>query len=109
MHPSWRAPVFGGSFESFTWPAFRVLPQRTRFAAILRFVVLGSMTTGDFPPSSRVTGVRCSAAAFATMRATTPFPVYVTDDKRTRKTMSIFLAIDCGYVPNRTHCDPTLA
>jgi len=66
----------------FTWPAFRVLPYRTRFAAILRFVVLGSITTGDFPPSSRVTGVRCSAAAFATMRATTPFPVYVTDGRQ---------------------------
>jgi hypothetical protein len=36
------------------------------------------MITGDFPPSSRVSGVRCSAAALATMRATIPFPVYVT-------------------------------
>jgi len=81
--------VHGSDFPCFraklTWPAFRVLPYRTRFAAILRFVVLGSMTTGDFPPSSRVTGVRCSAAAFAMMRATTAFPVYVTDDRQDRR------------------------
>jgi hypothetical protein len=67
-----------GGLRLPTWPAFTVLPQRIRFAAILRSVVFGSMITGDFPPSSRVSGVRCSAAAFATMRATVPFPVYVT-------------------------------
>jgi hypothetical protein len=71
------------SLSRLTWPAFTVLPYRTRFAAILRFVVLGSMATGDFPPSSRVTGVRYSAAAFAMIRATTPFPVYVTDGRQT--------------------------
>jgi hypothetical protein len=69
--------------RDLTWPAHRVLPQRIRFAAILRSVVLGSMITGDFPPSSRVRGVRCSAAALATIRATVPFPVYVTGFAKT--------------------------
>ena len=40
--------------------------------------MFGSMTTGDFPPSSSMSGVRCSAAAFATMLAMVPFPLYVT-------------------------------
>jgi hypothetical protein len=91
--PVMAGACYCGAFE-LTWPAFTVLPQRTRFAAILRFVVLGSMTTGDFPPSSRVTGVRCSAAAFATMRAITAFPVYMTDDKQRPQMMSI----GCRYV-----------
>ena len=72
-----RAPflVGVGGVRWLTCPAFVDLPQRIRLAAILRFVVLESITTGDFPPNSRVTGVRCSAAALATMRATVPFPV----------------------------------
>jgi len=45
--------------------------------------VFGSTIAGDFPPSSSVRGVRCSAAAFATMRATVPFPVYVTGRRKT--------------------------
>ena len=36
------------------------------------------MTTGDFPPSSSMSGMRCSAAAFAMMLAMVPFPLYVT-------------------------------
>ena len=48
--------------------------------------MFGSMITGDLPPSSRVSGVRCSAAAFATMRATVPFPVYVTGVVKKKKT-----------------------
>jgi len=40
--------------------------------------VFGSMTTGDFLPSLSMSGVRCSVAAFATMPAMVPFPLYVT-------------------------------
>lgn len=72
--------------------------------------MLGSMTTGDFPPNSRVMGVRCSAAAFATTRATVPFPVYVTgfakpqtNDERAK------LCSAEGPSPDGTHCDPISA
>lgn len=33
-----------------------------------------STTTGDFPPSSRRTGVRCFAALAITIRPTLPLP-----------------------------------
>jgi len=33
-----------------------------------------STTTGDFPPSSSTTGVRCFAAAAITIRPTRPLP-----------------------------------
>lgn len=35
-----------------------------------------STTTGDFPPSSRRTGVRCFAAAAITIRPTLPLPAH---------------------------------
>jgi len=37
-------------------------------------LIFESTTTGDFPPSSSTTGVRCLAAAAITMRATLPLP-----------------------------------
>jgi len=110
--PRGAAPSIGFSVEVLTWPAFRHLPQRTRFAAILRSVVLGSMTTGDFPPNSRVMGVRCSAAAFATTRATVPFPVYVTGfaKPRTNDEHAKLCPVE-GPSPDSdgTHCDPISA
>lgn len=40
--------------------------------------MLESITAGHFPPSSRVTGVRCFAAAAITMRATFALPEEIT-------------------------------
>jgi len=37
-------------------------------------LIFESTTTGDFPPSSSTTGVRCFEAAAITMRATRPLP-----------------------------------
>mmetsp|Transcript_16286 Transcript_16286/g.28854 ORF Transcript_16286/g.28854 Transcript_16286/m.28854 type:complete len:221 (-) Transcript_16286:190-852(-) len=58
------------------WPLLSSLVMRMRRAARSRFAVSSTMT-GLLPPSSRVTGVRCSAAAFITMRPTVPLPVYM--------------------------------
>jgi hypothetical protein len=58
----------------FTCPQFCDFPHRMRFAASAMSYA-GSTMTGDFPPSSRVSGVRCLAAAVATIRAMRPFPV----------------------------------
>ena len=41
------------------------------------------------------------------MRATTPFPVYVTDDKQIAN--DEYPTEHPTIDPNRTHCDPTLA
>mmetsp|Transcript_92012 Transcript_92012/g.297706 ORF Transcript_92012/g.297706 Transcript_92012/m.297706 type:complete len:217 (+) Transcript_92012:831-1481(+) len=57
------------------WPAFMNLPAKMRFTAT-GMLAPGRMTVGDFPPSSRVHGVRFSAAARATTLATAPLPVY---------------------------------
>lgn len=45
-----------------------------RFAAVSMFV-FSSTITGHFPPSSSVTGVKFSAAAFATILPTETLPV----------------------------------
>jgi len=37
-------------------------------------LIFESTMTGDFPPSSKITGVRCFAAAVITMRPTLPLP-----------------------------------
>lgn len=57
-----------------TCPAFVVFPYRIRFAASFRSVC-ASRITGDLPPSSSDTGVRCFAAAPAIMRPMRPLPV----------------------------------
>mmetsp|Transcript_6826 Transcript_6826/g.16962 ORF Transcript_6826/g.16962 Transcript_6826/m.16962 type:complete len:223 (-) Transcript_6826:302-970(-) len=56
-------------------PQLKNLPARIRRAATGIFAP-GSTMVGDLPPSSSVMGVKCSAAALATARATTPLPVY---------------------------------
>lgn len=40
-------------------------------------MTLESTTTGHFPPSSKVTGVRCFAAAAITMRPTLGLPAQI--------------------------------
>ena len=69
--PSWTSNRLAAMH---TWPELRNLPQAIFFAASSRFAVRSTMT-GDFPPSSSVTGVRCSAAAFMTTRPTAGLPV----------------------------------
>ena len=56
------------------WPALTHLPQTMRAAASSTSASAATIT-GDFPPSSRVTGVRCSAAAAMTARPTAGLPV----------------------------------
>ena len=55
-------------------PALRNLPQAMR-AAASSTSASGARITGDLPPSSRVTGVRCSAAAAMTLFPTAGLPV----------------------------------
>eukprot|EP01139_Manchomonas_bermudensis_P000343 Amastigsp_a339_181.p3 type:complete len:130 gc:universal Amastigsp_a339_181:723-1112(+) len=57
------------------WPALMNLPQSTRRAATVRSESSATIT-GDLPPSSSVTGVRCFAAAAMMMRPTAVEPVY---------------------------------
>ncbi|ALJ72234.1 hypothetical protein TR70_2723 [Burkholderia pseudomallei] len=56
------------------WPAFSVLPVMTASTAASKRA-RGPTITGDLPPSSSVTGVRCSAAARITCRPTFVEPV----------------------------------
>ena len=55
-------------------PALVNFPHTMRRATVARSVP-SSTNTGDFPPSSSTVGVRCSAAARATIRPTAPLPV----------------------------------
>ena len=57
-----------------TWPALKPLDAMMRDAATSRLASAATIT-GDLPPSSSVTGVRCSAAAFMTSDPTAPLPV----------------------------------
>ncbi len=59
---------------------------------------LQSITTGHFPPSSRVPGVRCLAAAAATMRPTFGLPV---------KNTAIYFNSESDSNDARTYCGPT--
>ena len=52
------------------------IPRIQMLAHLLRSVC-GRMIAGSFPPSSRVTGVRCSVAAIATLRPTSSEPMNV--------------------------------
>src|SRR5262252_6471243 len=63
------------------WPAFRNLPIARRGTAVSKSAS-GAIRAGDLPPSSRVTGVRLSAAAIATLR-----PTAVDDCKLLRREM----------------------
>mmetsp|Transcript_10742 Transcript_10742/g.28716 ORF Transcript_10742/g.28716 Transcript_10742/m.28716 type:complete len:231 (+) Transcript_10742:766-1458(+) len=78
------------------WPAFKHLPDRIRLAATLRFAP-GRTMVGDLPPSSSVQGVRCSAAARATTRATAPLPVYMMWSQRSSSS-----AVASGMAPVTT-------
>lgn len=80
-----------------TWPALLHFPQRMRFAAKSKSQA-GSTMTGDFPPSSKVIGVRCLTAAVAITRATLPFPVYMTKG---------VLSTRINDWKGATHCGPT--
>ena len=62
-------------------PALTNLPQAIRLAATLTLALRLTMA-GLLPPNSKVTGVRCSAAARMTMRATRLLPVYRMWSKR---------------------------
>ena len=53
------------SGRTHVWPEFMNEAQAIRLAACSRFAVLSTIV-GDFPPSSRLTGVRNLAAASAT-------------------------------------------
>jgi len=57
-----------------TWPALTNLAQMILLATTST-LASSRTTAGLLPPSSSVTGVRCSAAALATMRPTPPEPV----------------------------------
>ncbi len=63
------------------WPALMNLPQAMRRAAVSMSASSFTMQ-GLLPPSSRVTGVRCRAAASITTWATRPLPVYMMWSKR---------------------------
>jgi hypothetical protein len=56
------------------WPLFMNLPTAIRSAASFMRAVSDTIA-GDFPPSSRVTEVRFSAAAFITILPTAGLPV----------------------------------
>ncbi len=56
------------------WPLFRNFPKAIRLAASLMFAE-ASIMAGDFPPNSRVTEVKFSAAAFITSLPTAGLPV----------------------------------
>ena len=56
------------------WPALSVLPTRMRSTALSKAAPRPTMA-GDLPPSSSVTGVRCSLAARITWRPTSVEPV----------------------------------
>lgn len=58
------------------------------------------MMTGDFPPSSRETGVRCLAAAAETTLATALPPVYKTEASMISVSL-VKLELGKG-----TNCDP---
>lgn len=66
-------PLMHNMCSKYTCPEFMVLPQRMRLAAKSKSV-FESTITGDLPPNSRVTGVRCFAAAVATIRPILPLP-----------------------------------
>ena len=55
-------------------PALINFPQTMRLAASFRFAVSSTMQ-GFLPPSSKVTGVKCTAAAAATILPTGTLPV----------------------------------
>jgi hypothetical protein len=77
-----------------TCPEFIILPQRIRLAVNSKSA-FASTITGDFPPSSRVIGVTCLAAAVATIRPTRPLP------KRVGVSMALrlhFQVYDCRPV-----------
>jgi hypothetical protein len=57
-------------------PALKNLPQAILFAA-RAISALAVTMTGDFPPSSNVTGVRNLEAAAMTILPTGPAPVYM--------------------------------
>ena len=52
------------------------IPRIQMLAHFLRSVC-GRIIAGSFPPSSRVTGVKCSVAAIATLRPTSSEPINV--------------------------------
>lgn len=63
------------SQDSMIGTAYKI-PRIQMLAHFLRSVS-GRMMAGSFPPSSRVTGVRCLVAAIATLRPTSSEPMNV--------------------------------
>ena len=75
-------------------------PQAIRLAALARSVE-ASTYAGDLPPSSRVTGVRCSAAARSTTLAAASPPVKKMWSKRSASS-----AVVSGMPPSTTSAAP---
>lgn len=55
----------------------KLILDRTRYTCLSLELFSESKTAGHFPPSSRVTGVRCFAAAVITIRPTLELPGYM--------------------------------
>ena len=69
-------------------PAFKNLAQIKRLIAVGKSA-LGAMMAGLLPPSSKVTGVRCLAAASYTMRPTAGLPVKKILSKRSASSVVV--------------------